>query len=174
MRPEASGAGAPPGARAAPWQRLVARLIDGIIVAILAVLVALPLWTDYISHTLDLVNAAKSSGAPLSIDATTTRLAVLCGAVLDVVYFVYEFVQVGRWGHTIGKWALGIGVVDERTGHRPGWNVAAARAAVFTLPPIVPTVGLLFLLLNVSWQLWDSPKRQCLHDKAAHTIVVTR
>lgn len=32
---------------------------------------------------------------------------------------------------------------------------------------------LLFALINESWLLWD-PRRQCLHDKAAGTVVVKK
>ena len=31
----------------------------------------------------------------------------------------------------------------------------------------------LFALINESWLLWD-PRRQCLHDKAAGTVVVKK
>jgi uncharacterized RDD family membrane protein YckC len=34
-------------------------------------------------------------------------------------------------------------------------------------------VGGLFALINESWLLWD-PRRQCLHDKAAGTVVVKK
>jgi uncharacterized RDD family membrane protein YckC len=37
----------------------------------------------------------------------------------------------------------------------------------------VPSVGGLFALINESWLLWD-PRRQCLHDKAAGTVVVKK
>jgi uncharacterized RDD family membrane protein YckC len=48
------------------------------------------------------------------------------------------------------------------------------RAAVFALPGILSAVcvGALFWLLNVLWCTWDQPYRQCLHDKAAKTVVV--
>jgi uncharacterized RDD family membrane protein YckC len=35
----------------------------------------------------------------------------------------------------------------------------------------VPVLGGLFGLLNELWVLWD-PRRQCLHDKVARTIVI--
>jgi uncharacterized RDD family membrane protein YckC len=31
----------------------------------------------------------------------------------------------------------------------------------------------LFDLLNELWLTWD-PRRQCLHDKAAHTVVIKK
>ncbi|MFK4273751.1 RDD family protein, partial [Streptomyces milbemycinicus] len=50
-----------------------------------------------------------------------------------------------------------------------GW----VRAAVYALPEIVPCCGFLFWLINVLWCTWDRPYRQCLHDKAAKTVVVS-
>jgi uncharacterized RDD family membrane protein YckC len=44
---------------------------------------------------------------------------------------------------------------------------------VYALVPVVPSVGGLFALINESWLLWD-PRRQCLHDKAAGTVVVKK
>ena len=42
---------------------------------------------------------------------------------------------------------------------------------MYALVPVVPSVGGLFALINEAWLLWD-PRRQCLHDKAARTVVV--
>ncbi len=42
---------------------------------------------------------------------------------------------------------------------------------MYALIPVVPLVGTLFALLNGLWLTWDR-RRQCLHDKAARTIVV--
>jgi uncharacterized RDD family membrane protein YckC len=50
-------------------------------------------------------------------------------------------------------------------------GTAAGRAAMYALIPVVPLAGSLFSLLNALWLTWDR-RRQCLHDKAARTIVV--
>ena len=50
---------------------------------------------------------------------------------------------------------------------------AAGRAAVYALPGLVPGAGGLFALLNELWLTWDS-RSQCLHDKAAHTVVIKK
>jgi hypothetical protein len=42
---------------------------------------------------------------------------------------------------------------------------------VYALPALVPVAGGLFSLRNELWLLWDQ-QRQCLHDKAARTVVV--
>ncbi len=50
-------------------------------------------------------------------------------------------------------------------------GASAGRAAVLVLPPVVLVVGSIFTLFDELWLLWD-PRRQCLHDKAAKTVVV--
>ena len=42
---------------------------------------------------------------------------------------------------------------------------------MYTLVPLVPLAGSIYGLLDTLWLLWDR-RRQCLHDKAAHTVVV--
>ncbi len=38
--------------------------------------------------------------------------------------------------------------------------------------PWLNSVVPFFYLLDLLWQLWDQPYRQCLHDKITNTIVV--
>jgi uncharacterized RDD family membrane protein YckC len=88
-----------------------------------------------------------------------------------VITLVYDWVQHGLWGRTLGKRALGTRVVRASDRSKVSGGAAGGRAAVYALPSIVPFVGGLFTLLNELWLLWDR-QRQCLHDKAAHTVVV--
>jgi hypothetical protein len=37
---------------------------------------------------------------------------------------------------------------------------------------MVGAVVPLFTIIDGLWQLWDKPLQQCLHDKAAETVVV--
>jgi uncharacterized RDD family membrane protein YckC len=81
--------------------------------------------------------------------------------------------MLSRTGQTLGKMALKIRVANFSDGSVPG-SAGWVRAAVFALPGILSAVcvGALFWLLNVLWCTWDQPYRQCLHDKAAKTVVV--
>jgi hypothetical protein len=38
---------------------------------------------------------------------------------------------------------------------------------------VVPCCGFIFWLINVLWCTWDDPYHQCIHDKAAKTVVVS-
>ena len=53
------------------------------------------------------------------------------------------------------------------SGGRAGYGKALMRNLVARVIGLFPFVG----LIDVLWPLWDD-KNQCLHDKAASTIVV--
>ena len=83
--------------------------------------------------------------------------------------YVYCVEMMFRSGQTLGKKALRLRVVplDPRATLTRG--AAAKRYSVAILAgsfiPLLP-------LVDGLWQLWDKPYRQCLHDKAAGTVVV--
>jgi uncharacterized RDD family membrane protein YckC len=62
-------------------------------------------------------------------------------------------------------------VVSADDGSPVSSAAAVKRAAVYALIPVIPVLGTFFAVLNELWLLWDR-RRQCLHDKAARTIVV--
>jgi uncharacterized RDD family membrane protein YckC len=89
---------------------------------------------------------------------------------LQLVRYLYEFVMIGQWNATVGKFAVGIRV--RRTDGSPAtWREAALR------PVLELMLGILNLgvvsLLDYLWMLWDKQK-QTLHDKVASTIVVRK
>ena len=133
------------------WQRLLARILDSLVLGV--VLVPLSLLTAGNGPTLLGQNV----------------VVMIVGAIL---LFVYDTVQHATWGQTIGKRALGTKVVAISDRGPITSGAAASRAAVYGLVPnLIPCLGTLFALLNALWLFWD-PNRQCLHDKAAGTIVV--
>ncbi|GAA2097616.1 RDD family protein [Actinomadura alba] len=87
--------------------------------------------------------------------------------------FVYEWVQVAKWGGTAGKRITGLRVVRATDGGPVPAGRAAVRAlcyspGIYYAPNLIPVLA----QLNVLWMLWDKPLKQCWHDKAAKTIVV--
>ncbi|MBX6386908.1 MAG: RDD family protein, partial [Microbispora sp.] len=168
----------PPGAPAPLaewWQRLVARLIDGVIVGIpFLILNGLIVAIVVTPPHIDLENGTVTEGSGV-------LLAALLVAVLSGLVMVgYEFLMLRMRGQTVGKLALGIKVVPvggTLDGGLPV-DVAGKRAGVMWGPqlvrwvPVVEYVVGIFSLLNVLWHLWDKPLRQALHDKAAKTVVV--
>ena len=162
------------------WQRLLARMIDGVVIAALLsplwIVTFVPLWTRLLKLAQQAQYAGPGTQAAYN-QAVSHLFASMFGAILllavvtNLVAFGYDWLQHGLWGRTIGKRVLGTRVVTAGTKARISVGAAAGRAAVYALPGLVPTVGGIFALINELWLLWD-PQRQCLHDKAARTIVV--
>src|SRR5260370_31586870 len=94
-------------------------------------------------------------------------------AVYVVISFLYDSIQHGLWGQTLGKRALGTRVVSARDRSKIGVGTAAGRAAMYTLIPVVPLIGTVYWLLDVLWLLWDR-RRQCPAHQAAAPIVAKR
>jgi uncharacterized RDD family membrane protein YckC len=145
-------------------RRLLARMIDAVIMIVAAAAIMIP-WGILISS--------------LDSDGTTawTGVAVVgMFLLLFGTFFLYEGLQLAKWGKTLGKRWLGLRVVSATPPGAPlSTRKALIRAAVY--PPgfmvvnVIPIVGLLGLL-NVLSQFWDEPLHQCLHDKIARTAVI--
>jgi uncharacterized RDD family membrane protein YckC len=160
------------------WRRLLARLIDGLILAV----VVIPLYIVLLAHDiskfnqvlneyqLDL-NSAAAKAAISHVEGQLFGAAFLVGIVATVIAFLYDWLQHARWGQTVGKRALSTKVVSAYNRGPITSGQAAKRAAMYALVPIVPLAGSVYALINELWLLWD-PRRQCLHDKVARTIVV--
>lgn len=132
---------------AEPVQRLVARLVDILIV-----------------------------GIPVTAATTALLSAVLAPVGFAAVFLVYESVQLAFWGRTVGKRLTGITVVSADGGPLRV-SQALARAVVFALPPAARPVPVLGVLAALFWLadgalVFDQPYRQTVHDRAAGTVVV--
>lgn len=94
----------------------------------------------------------------------TTVLA----AAFTYVYWVE--IQRSRGGQTVGKRVMNIRVIpaDPALAELGRGGYVARWAMQWLVGMVVP----LFSLLDGLWQLWDKPLQQCLHDKAAKSVVV--
>jgi uncharacterized RDD family membrane protein YckC len=151
--------------------RLLARLIDGLLLGIVIVIAGLPLLRPVFDEVQRMADASAAGAAAPSTTELYAKLIpfiVLAG----VVGLAYEVILIGWRGATLGKMALGIRVQRaDGTPGAPGFGVALIRWATMQLPGLIPFVGNVWGLIDPLWCLWDS-RRQCLHDKAARTIVV--
>ncbi|WP_424891697.1 RDD family protein [Streptomyces sp. XH2] len=146
-------AGMPPLANR--FKRLVARIID-------ALLVSIPVTAVFKAAMWDWDPANWNDGRSTSL-----------GIIIAVVYFVYEGLMLTKRGQTVGKMVMSIRVAMLENGAIPQGSPGWTRAAVYNLPQVVPCCGFLFWLVNVLWCTWDMPYHQCIHDKAAKTVVVS-
>lgn len=125
----------------ANWgQRFLSRLID----TILYMVVYLPL----------VLIGAKAEIPALS----------LVGVLLMIAFVIYQIVQEGRTGQTIGKKIVGTRTLKEDTGQPLGGGMAFVRQIAHMLDSLPCYLGYL-------WPAWDS-KRQTFSDKVCGSIVI--
>lgn len=96
--------------------------------------------------------------------------AILRGALAQLLSFLiglgyFTYFEGNPSGQTPGKRALGIRVVDSKTGGSLDFGKAAIRY-------VGRIVSGLPLFLGYFWMLWD-PKKETWHDKIAVTTVVS-
>ena len=144
--------GLPTAVTLAPmWRRILAQILDQLIVLLPVVAVAVGLGVRDVDDIAD--------------HAFAINVAVIATA------FLYEFVMIGAWGRTVGKFALGTRAVRIDTGGPVLWYSSAIRALVPLTAGVIPAIGQI-LSLFVYVRAFLDPRRQGWHDKAAGTIVV--
>jgi uncharacterized RDD family membrane protein YckC len=159
---------------AEPWRRLVGWIIDGLIMTVIGAVIWIPALVAMASRVNNYLNLYPNTGTAAAHSAAghlATQILVTGGLALVAVVILetlYYWLLTGLWGTTVGKWAVGTWVVSSATWAKPGMGAAFLRALVFVVGPAI--IGLFFLVDNL-WLLWDHD-RQCLHDKAASTLVV--
>lgn len=138
-------------------ERLLARIIDGVVMVggFLIVLVVLAMF----------LAVTRNAFYPLGGMSGIFTLMALAIPFLGVV--LYEVVLTATRGQTLGKMALKIKVVSSSTGRHPDWGASLLRWVIPLGMSIIPFLP----LLDYLWALWDE-NRQCLHDKAATTLVI--
>jgi uncharacterized RDD family membrane protein YckC len=182
------------------WWRVLAYMIDGIIVSVASGIISLPAQIQVqrdLRPTLDEFNRDVAQdpesvdiGALFSAYADVMQDRALWLAGPSVVLTLLFWVGFLRWkGATPGKLLLGMSV---RLREEPGtlsWPTVIARTAVqfgvtwtlFGLSYatgsatwlVFATVATVVWLIDPLWAAWD-PDRQTLHDKVARTNVVRR
>ncbi|MFF1359359.1 RDD family protein [Streptomyces sp. NPDC058297] len=150
-------------------KRLVARLIDSVVLGAVTAVVAVPLGTKAVDHIDGKIDAAKASGRQATVwllDGTTGAYLGIVLAVLLVAGVLYEALPTAKWGRTLGKKVCGLQVRDIEEHEAPMFGAALRRWLVYSV------TGLLAIgVIGVLWCLFDRPWRQCWHDKAARTFV---
>ena len=176
------------------WARLVAFLIDSLLLGLVTSVVTAPLmapytnaltvWVDDIMResvqgTLsgDLASVLASMPQPIGVMGFWPALL---GVLAPMAVWFLSYLLLTRFrGATLGKMLLGLRVVPTgqgRSTERLGWGAAALRALVWVLPSL-SSLGTAFSFLSVFryldglWAAWDR-KRQTLHDKVARTQVI--
>ena len=159
-----------PGALAEPGRRLVARIIDIVLlvpVFVLLLAIAMLVFAPRFGPIFPNVEGADVSTPQPTPGFVWIYLTVLvCGFLTSLVMLAYQTVGVARFGRTFGMAWLHIRPL-RTSGGTLHWGRAFARAVIFWLASFLGWIG----LLDPLWCLWDG-ERQCLHDKVADSIVV--
>jgi uncharacterized RDD family membrane protein YckC len=153
----------PSGPRANFGQRLVAALIDGVIVNIPLWIIGSLLGASLFTFNLTVnESTGEITGGGAGASAGILLLYWLLSIALPLAYYTYF--EGGDSGQTIGKKAMSIRVVRMQDGRPIGWGSAVGRYFGRILSGIACFLGYL-------WMLWD-PEKQTWHDKLTNTVVV--
>lgn len=131
-------------------RRVLATIVDAIVLGILFALLTIPF------------GSSSVEGA-----ATSASLGSLGTLLYVALAFAYYTLLEGYRGQTVGKMLLGIKVVREDTGDVPGIGAAAIRTVLRIIDGI-------FAYLVAFITVLISGKNQRLGDMAAHTLVVRK
>lgn len=159
-------AGMPPLAE--PGKRILARLIDFLIISIPLYLISLP-WGGAVEMTSDNNNDDSVSDA---FSQTYSGHQLLWSLIALVIYVGYDTYFTHKDGRTIGKRLLKMRVAMLNDGRVPDTGAAFLRAVVLWLPALL-CCPCLWWLINIVLMFTDKPYKQGLQDKAAKTVVVT-
>ena len=171
------------------FRRLLASLFDTLVLIVVFVFFAFRGDIGYTSFIM-----ALSNELPVIVEWTLWFTAI---------FFVINGAPLFTRGQTVGKWMLGLHIVDSETGHRPALEklilyryvvfiLLANLVSWFYIPDTVvsatlPVIGQI-TLEGIPWPfpgtlLWVpvvdaafifSSSRRCLHDRLAGTIVVRK
>ncbi|MCX4731825.1 RDD family protein [Streptomyces sp. NBC_01363] len=156
-------AGMPPLAE--PGKRILARLIDFLIISIPLYLISLP-WGGAVE-----VSDNNGNGVGDVFSQTYSGHQLLWSLIGLVVYVAYDTYFTHKDGRTLGKRLLKLRVAMLNDGRVPDTGASFLRAVVLWLPALL-CCPCLWWLINIVLMFTDKPYRQGLHDKAAKTVVV--
>jgi uncharacterized RDD family membrane protein YckC len=152
-----------------PGKRILARLIDFLIISIPLYLISLPFGGLVVSSNSNNGNNDNISNA---FNQTYSGHQLLWSLIGLVAYVAYDTYFTHKDGRTIGKRLLKLRVAMLNDGRVPDTSAAFLRAVVLWLPALL-CCPCLWWLINIVLMFTDKPYRQGLQDKAAKTVVVS-
>lgn len=138
--------------------RLVAAIIDGIIMLIL--MIPLMFFGGYINAVMEAAQAGQQ----------TYGLQILWGIGGVILFFIVQYLPLSQSGQTWGKRVMKIKIVD-LDGNQPSLATLMGKRYLFSQGVgIIPCLGAIVVLVDVLMIFRDD--RRCLHDQIAGTRVV--
>lgn len=165
------------------WRRVVAFIIDNILIMTIAFVVSLPWLRDWLDtfgqYFRDSYNAAQAGKPSPDVPASLATFPWQTQAINIVLYAFYEIGMTMRSGRTIGKMIVGIRVRQANSPKPPTFNQATIRfvvkqiANIVVFVPVLATFAVMFALVDYLFPLFNNT-RQAIHDRIAGTYVVKR
>jgi uncharacterized RDD family membrane protein YckC len=145
------------------WIRLVARLVDGLLLGIPFVVLfgIFAVAAGVFANSASSSNQASQNAAAAAVFGGGFLLLYLFASAVQIGYWIYFW---GSSGATLGMRLLHLRVVDANTGAPIGY----ARATVRFLMSIVNTWA---CYIGWIWVAFD-PRKQGWHDKVANSVVL--
>jgi uncharacterized RDD family membrane protein YckC len=138
-------------------KRVLARIIDMIIVGIVVVLLSWAFRTNEYNVDANRIEYGKSLGQSV---------------IAAVLYTAYDTILIARSGQTVGKRLLNMRVANLQDGSTPSVQASLVRALVLWLP-FAFCCACVWTAICGGWSFVDKPYKQGLHDKAARTVEVS-
>ncbi|MEU1211472.1 RDD family protein [Streptomyces sp. NPDC005791] len=158
-------AGMPPLAE--PGRRILARLIDFLIISIPLYLISLPF-----GGAVDVTSDDGNDDFGAAVGNTYSGHQLVWSLIGLVVYVAYDTYFTHKDGRTPGKRLLKMRVAMLNDGSVPDTSSSLMRAVVLWLPALL-CCPCLWWLINIVLMFTDKPYRQGLQDKAGKTVVVS-
>ncbi|PKN18956.1 MAG: hypothetical protein CVU71_09210 [Deltaproteobacteria bacterium HGW-Deltaproteobacteria-6] len=147
------------------WRRFVAYMIDGFIIGVVFIILAIVAGTAYFAGAMSGDNQVWI--AQLTDPERFGSFGILITAFYLLLYMIYFTYFHGLNGRTPGKNLLGLQVVSA-DGSPISFGIAFLRSAGYLVSSLLFTVPLGFI-----WIAFDK-KKQGWHDKIAGTVVIIR
>lgn len=152
---------------AEPGKRILARLIDFLIISIPLYLISLPF-----GGAVDVGNNnANNNDFGNAISNSYNGHQLIWSLIGVVVYVAYDTYFTHKDGRTPGKRLLKMRVAMLNDGSVPDTTSSLLRAVVLWVPALL-CCPCLWWLVNIVLMFTDKPYRQGLQDKAGKTVVV--
>lgn len=148
------GAGGEPGGF---WIRVVAYILDAIIVGIAASIIVIPL-TMVMGQSLVSANAGAYGATP-----DFSAMAPIWAVQLIIYVAYYCYIPSTKWQATPGKKALGLYIIKS-DGSRPGFGTMVLRYIGYIISSIILAIGFIMVAFTEN--------KRGLHDMIAGTRVI--
>lgn len=153
------------------WIRVVARIIDGLVLLIPSIVVfLLVVGMGFFQSMLAGDLSVLSAGGPMFIVA---------GLINAIMYAAYEAFTTSTYGGTLGKMALSLRVILP-DGSMLNLQQALIRHLIYAGGSILGALVPMASLLNGLWMLVDNvscafdPQKRTMHDRIANSFVVKK